>query len=709
MSNKLEVLLRLTDQFTKPIDKAEGKFRRFAGNLKASWKSVANLQNAIIGGSAVLAVRNLTQATMQMEALEAKMQAAIPVYGVSKRELAFVSEEADRLGLVFQKTAGEYATFIASATRSGLSLKQTRQIFKDISEAAVSLKLNESRVNLVFQALTQISSKGVVSMEELRRQLSDSLPGALQIGARAMGMTNQEFMKLVSTGEVLSSEFLPKFAAQVREELGGGFETASQQMQASLNRLSNAWFKLRAGLGFIIQGDLRKGITGTTSAINFLNEHMKELAFSFHLLITPVVIAFNGIQMFVDSLIFSIRTVYDIVELIIRAVEVLTETLASLTMGVGNVFSALVKRDFDALKRSFDEVPMDFSESVKELTHVWQRSINEYVKYGRKHDKNLEDIAEQEARLQVAYLNLRNKRTGQLGGADPKFRPGDPVLSDKDDKEAKKRLEAWRRLKQQLNDQERRWLEGKWRYEENIAKQILDTQQQLQESKINLMEDGANKELALLDLKYQKMRDGYEGNQIALKNIDEMYANERKAIMKSIHEQQLEDSRHQLNVMVGNLEIIATEWKEAAGLYKTIAIAETLWNTYAAAQASYKAMAHIYGVGPILGAAAAATATIAGLARVNKIRKTKFGTGVRSFRTSGPQMVMVGDNPGGIEEVDVRPVSSQNVNGPSASGGGNIIINVRDYTGGLVETLRKKLRSNEGDRLARELILRGTI
>ena len=42
------------------------------------------------------------------------------------------------------------------------------------------------------------------------------------------------------------------------------------------------------------------------------------------------------------------------------------------------------------------------------------------------------------------------------------------------------------------------------------------------------------------------------------------------------------------------------------------------------------------------------------------------------FITSGPKMMMVGDNPGGRERVQVTPLSSPNINGPQ----GGITINV---------------------------------
>ncbi|HHL40891.1 MAG TPA: hypothetical protein ENJ37_10330 [Deltaproteobacteria bacterium] len=58
---------------------------------------------------------------------------------------------------------------------------------------------------------------------------------------------------------------------------------------------------------------------------------------------------------------------------------------------------------------------------------------------------------------------------------------------------------------------------------------------------------------------------------------------------------------------------------------KALAVAETVINTYRAAQGAYAALAGIPFVGPALAAAAAASAIAAGLARVRQIKETKMG------------------------------------------------------------------------------------
>ena len=74
-------------------------------------------------------------------------------------------------------------------------------------------------------------------------------------------------------------------------------------------------------------------------------------------------------------------------------------------------------------------------------------------------------------------------------------------------------------------------------------------------------------------------------------------------------------------------------------------------------------------VGAIMGALLAA----AGYLEVKTIQAQQFATG-GDFVTSGPQMIKVGDNPGGQERVQVTPLSSPNINGPQ--GGGGITLNI---------------------------------
>ena len=121
----------------------------------------------------------------------------------------------------------------------------------------------------------------------------------------------------------------------------------------------------------------------------------------------------------------------------------------------------------------------------------------------------------------------------------------------------------------------------------------------------------------------------------------------------------------QAKAFTANMQTIAKEFPEAAKAAKRAAQIQAVVDTYASATAAYKAMAGIPVIGPGLGIAAAAAAVMAGLSNVRQIEKAATGA---DFVTTGPQMLMVGDNPGGQEHVQVTPLGSPNLNGPQGGG-----------------------------------------
>jgi hypothetical protein len=156
---------------------------------------------------------------------------------------------------------------------------------------------------------------------------------------------------------------------------------------------------------------------------------------------------------------------------------------------------------------------------------------------------------------------------------------------------------------------------------------LSESQQLLSDTRISMIESESEREIVLLDQKYDTLRTKAAGNAEALKNIEQSYAIEKNRINDMVLKNQIENAHAGMRSMSGNLETMAGEWKGFAVAYKPIAIAQATWDTYNSANAAYKAMAGIPVVGPGLGIAAAATAIGAGLANVNSIIKTKFASG----------------------------------------------------------------------------------
>ena len=147
----------------------------------------------------------------------------------------------------------------------------------------------------------------------------------------------------------------------------------------------------------------------------------------------------------------------------------------------------------------------------------------------------------------------------------------------------------------------------------------------------------AERERAILETKYERMRADHAGftDEIAL--IDEQHAIEKKALNKSIEESERRkaltialNAKAGLDSVVGQLYGMASKWKEFGAIYKAMATSQAIIDTFAAAQANYKSMSSIPYVGQALGIAAAAAAVGFGMANVVQIQAQQFARGTPS-------------------------------------------------------------------------------
>lgn len=104
-------------------------------------------------------------------------------------------------------------------------------------------------------------------------------------------------------------------------------------------------------------------------------------------------------------------------------------------------------------------------------------------------------------------------------------------------------------------------------------------------------------------------------------------AEEHNERMAEIERQQRATMLREASIGFGRLaNLMETNHRGMFEIGKAAAISQTVIDTYAAAQASYKALAGIPVVGPGLGAAAAAAAVAGGLARVSAISSRSFSS-----------------------------------------------------------------------------------
>jgi len=258
---KAQTTGRKVGGYEKKTDKATRATEKMANSSRKLTRMFGLLSAGIGGLTFVGLAREIGQATTQLNNIEATMRVATGSANAAAGQLAFIREEANRLGLFFPAIAKQMAQFSAAARGTSITSEELRTIFTGISEASRAMGLTAPQAEGAMMALQQMMSKGKVSAEELRQQLGERMPGSIQIMAQSLGVTTQELFKMMENGELLSDEVLPKFGRELQKVFGSEAQNQAQRLAASVDRLRNSFFDLMAQ---------DQGLPGASQAINEL-------------------------------------------------------------------------------------------------------------------------------------------------------------------------------------------------------------------------------------------------------------------------------------------------------------------------------------------------------------------------------------------------------------------------------------------------------
>lgn len=234
--------------------------------LGDSSNSVDRLAEAMKALAAAAVVKAFIDANVEAERFEKAMTLLKGSTEAAGQEFKYISDLSNTLGLSLFDAADAYVSLTAATKGTALEGQATRDVFEAVSKAMSTLGKSSADTQGALLAISQMVSKGTVSMEELRGQLGERLPGAFQLAATAMGMTTQEFDKFVSSGNLTATEFLPKLSQALKNTFGD--TSAVDGYAASMARLQNSVSQAFIEIGNAGTFDaLTKGVQAATASI----------------------------------------------------------------------------------------------------------------------------------------------------------------------------------------------------------------------------------------------------------------------------------------------------------------------------------------------------------------------------------------------------------------------------------------------------------
>ncbi|MBD2489010.1 tape measure protein [Aulosira sp. FACHB-615] len=260
---------------------------KFSGLEARGIKAIAGIIKGFLSFGAITFVQqiftNIAQdafkAYVELDRLKTALNFASGGAIGGAQNLAFVRKTVDDLKVPLKASTEGFVQLAAAAKGSALEGRQSRELFLGISQASTVLSLSADNTQGAILALSQMISKGKVSAEELRQQLGERLPGAMGIASRAMGVAETEFTRLLDSGQILSQDFLPKFAKQLQAEFGDAAKDAAGNAQSAIFDLQNSFLGLQQGIGEGIAPAATAGLGAFATILKGVAAVSKELGF----------------------------------------------------------------------------------------------------------------------------------------------------------------------------------------------------------------------------------------------------------------------------------------------------------------------------------------------------------------------------------------------------------------------------------------------
>lgn len=225
----------------------ERELRAASGQLTLMDRAAMGLKSTLGQFTAAFGLVEITQrlatgfltANKQIEALRLGLGSIYKSSELAGSQIDFLRKTADRAGISVGEISQSFVKFAASTQAANIPIEQTNALFAAVTQAAGTLGLSGDKVSHMLDALAQMAAKGTVSMEELRQQLGDSLPGALSLVAKGMGLTEQQLIKLVESGNLAARDLFPALTKSL-QSMAGEVDTLSGRWERFKNALTES-------------------------------------------------------------------------------------------------------------------------------------------------------------------------------------------------------------------------------------------------------------------------------------------------------------------------------------------------------------------------------------------------------------------------------------------------------------------------------------
>lgn len=261
-----------TGRFTGSVTSAIGEVKKFNTAVSSTDKSIKNIEKSVTGMGASLRntmvvlgqfraalhtlwsftgewVGAIVEANAKLERLQVLMKglshSATEAGRVtdSLRDMNYVLDKSKSTPFAIDTIADAFVKLKASG------IDPTKGSLDALTDATARFGGNSEVLHRATIAIQQMAGKGVISMEELRQQLGEAVPNAMNIMAEATGMSMAKLVKTISSGQLQASGALDKLFLEMRIQFAGSSEKMMDTWTGLMQQLKTQWLLFAREVG----------------------------------------------------------------------------------------------------------------------------------------------------------------------------------------------------------------------------------------------------------------------------------------------------------------------------------------------------------------------------------------------------------------------------------------------------------------------------
>lgn len=238
--------------------KAADAQRLLNGETRSGVPVFASLRSEIAGMIGLYAAYTaaVSQAGQVIEAFNTREAFTVAIGSAAGKKLdataqwEYLVATANKYKFTIAGISDEYSKLVINSRGAGLSDEDSKAVFEGILAKARATNLTNEQIQNAFRALSQTVSKNQLYAEELRGQLAEAIPGAVNDMAKALGYGADrmaEFNRDMEAG-TFKADAVVKYARYLMDQNSSAVEAAGGTFRAAVADLQNVLFETRLKL-----------------------------------------------------------------------------------------------------------------------------------------------------------------------------------------------------------------------------------------------------------------------------------------------------------------------------------------------------------------------------------------------------------------------------------------------------------------------------